>query len=299
MDRNSLIVGYLLDWLGILVCLAGLVIWWGAFKIPAEHVGMTRNKKLYAAGWHFHILGRFMRMVLVDLPGLEKRVSDEVRSNIKDRLDSIESVAGEMGFSFQVSIGATIRNFIDGNKEGLLLGTADMGPLLANITKLADADLSNLRVAKASHEKALAAYEIAAKEIHNSGSGSLLRSLDRAHDGLFSTNWEQLLQKRLWLDFNDIMRGAELELQEMKRLASSSQQTKEEPAPVSGMSTDHALRVLGLQDGANADQIKKAYRDAVKKYNVDQRQSLEDHIRNLVEEKFKEINAAYRILNAR
>lgn len=36
--------------LGILACLGGLVIWWGAFKIPTEHVGLAtfrcRNSRL-------------------------------------------------------------------------------------------------------------------------------------------------------------------------------------------------------------------------------------------------------------
>lgn len=52
--------------------------------------------------------------------------------------------------------------------------------------------------------------------------------------------------------------------------------------------------VLGLREGASEDEIKKAYREMVKKYHPDQYQS--NPLSELAEEKLREINEAYEYL---
>lgn len=52
--------------------------------------------------------------------------------------------------------------------------------------------------------------------------------------------------------------------------------------------------VLGIREGASEDEIKRAYRDMVKKYHPDQYQN--NPLSELAEEKLREINEAYEIL---
>jgi len=52
--------------------------------------------------------------------------------------------------------------------------------------------------------------------------------------------------------------------------------------------------VLGLKDGASIDEIKKAYRELVKKYHPDR--YMDNPLSDLAEEKLREINEAYDIL---
>ena len=64
------------------------------------------------------------------------------------------------------------------------------------------------------------------------------------------------------------------------------------------MTRAEALRILGLPKGATFAEIERARKDAVKKFNVDHRQTLEPHIRELVEEKFKQVNMAFDFLKS-
>ena len=52
--------------------------------------------------------------------------------------------------------------------------------------------------------------------------------------------------------------------------------------------------VLGVKEGASKDEIKKAYREAVKKYHPDKHQ--DNPLNELAEEKMQEINEAYDML---
>ncbi|MDP4092559.1 MAG: DnaJ domain-containing protein [Bacillota bacterium] len=52
--------------------------------------------------------------------------------------------------------------------------------------------------------------------------------------------------------------------------------------------------VLGIKEGASEEEIKKAYREAVKKYHPDQYQN--NPLSGLAEEKLREINEAYEYL---
>ena len=52
--------------------------------------------------------------------------------------------------------------------------------------------------------------------------------------------------------------------------------------------------VLGLKEGASIEEIKKAYRELVKKYHPDR--YMDNPLSDLAEEKLREINEAYDIL---
>ena len=56
--------------------------------------------------------------------------------------------------------------------------------------------------------------------------------------------------------------------------------------------------VLGLPRNATQEDIKKAYRDLVKRYHPDKVNHLGEEFRTLAEKRFKEIQEAYQTLNA-
>jgi DnaJ-domain-containing protein 1 len=53
------------------------------------------------------------------------------------------------------------------------------------------------------------------------------------------------------------------------------------------------FEVLGLRPGASGDEIKSAYRDAIKQYHPDYVVNLGAELREVAERKTKELNAAY------
>lgn len=89
------------------------------------------------------------------------------------------------------------------------------------------------------------------------------------------------------------------ELQERSRKfkGAGANSSESGPAP-SRMTKDMAFRILGLSNGATFSDVQAARKEAIKKFNVDHRQDLEPHIRDLVEEKFKQVNMAYDFLKA-
>ena len=54
---------------------------------------------------------------------------------------------------------------------------------------------------------------------------------------------------------------------------------------------NNPYEVLGIREGASEEEIKKAYREQVKKYHPDQYQ--DNPLSSLAEEKLKELNEAY------
>jgi len=56
--------------------------------------------------------------------------------------------------------------------------------------------------------------------------------------------------------------------------------------------------VLGVHPGASQEEIKKAYKDAVKKHHPDKVQHLGEEFKKIAEEKLKKITEAYRVLSA-
>lgn len=55
--------------------------------------------------------------------------------------------------------------------------------------------------------------------------------------------------------------------------------------------------VLGISEGASEEEIKKAYREQVKKYHPDQYQ--DNPLSKLAEEKLREVNEAYEYLTGK
>jgi molecular chaperone DnaJ len=60
---------------------------------------------------------------------------------------------------------------------------------------------------------------------------------------------------------------------------------------------NNPYEVLGIKEGASEEEIKKAYREQVKKYHPDQYQ--DNPLSQLAEEKLREVNEAYEYLNGK
>jgi len=59
-----------------------------------------------------------------------------------------------------------------------------------------------------------------------------------------------------------------------------------------GMSKGKAFEILEIKPNVTKAEIKKSYRNLVKKYNTDQRATYEEHVIQMLDDKMKEINTA-------
>lgn len=59
---------------------------------------------------------------------------------------------------------------------------------------------------------------------------------------------------------------------------------------------DHALRVLGLEDGASSNDIRKRHRELVREFHPDKHQHLGEVAAKEAEGRFREVQAAYEVL---
>jgi DnaJ like chaperone protein len=64
-------------------------------------------------------------------------------------------------------------------------------------------------------------------------------------------------------------------------------------------SSSDPYRVLGIERNASEDEIKRAYRQLANKYHPDKVYHLGEEFKKLAEQRFKEIEEAYRILKKR
>ena len=68
-------------------------------------------------------------------------------------------------------------------------------------------------------------------------------------------------------------------------------------APKATSKSDH-LETLGLAPGATQPEIRKAYLDLARKYHPDKVEHMGEEFRNVAEERFKSIQAAYEALRS-
>jgi curved DNA-binding protein CbpA len=78
----------------------------------------------------------------------------------------------------------------------------------------------------------------------------------------------------------------------------SSSDSKENTPTVSNPQPKNHHEVLGIEVGANAEEIRRAYRELVKKYHPDRVTHLGEEFRTLAEQRMKAINTAYAALES-
>jgi hypothetical protein len=143
-------------------------------------------------------------------------------------------------------------------------------------------------------------YKETEKEVNKTLIPTLINELYDIYTGIHSENMNELIINGTLTDFQNIINSIKSELTRLKKLALDAQErgyTDEEReysySENNGIMTkEKAFEILGLKQTATKDETKKAYRELVKKYNTDQRTNLEDHIKEMLEEKMKELNNA-------
>lgn len=143
-------------------------------------------------------------------------------------------------------------------------------------------------------------YKETEKEVNKTLIPTLINELYDHYTGLHSDNMDDLIINSSLTDFQNILNSIISELNRLKKLALDAQLkgfTDDKDNTPSNendgkMTKEKAFEILGLKPTSTKEDIKKAYRDMVKKYNTDQRTQYEDHIKKMLEDKMKELNSA-------
>ena len=106
------------------------------------------------------------------------------------------------------------------------------------------------------------------------------------------------LQKRRFSEANPCPRFLWEEPKYEPAPGQSTPPPPKEPPPRTRLTLDSALSILRLARSATLDDLKRAYRDRVRDYHPDRVAHLGSELRDLAEEKTKEINAAYEYLRS-
>lgn len=145
-------------------------------------------------------------------------------------------------------------------------------------------------------------YKETEREVNKTLIPTLINELYDIYIGLHSDNMNEIITD-IGTDFYDIINAIKLELNRLKNLALSAQtkgftdSDNEEyrystEVESEKMTKEKAFKIFEIDSNATKDDIKKAYRKLVKKYNSDQRTHYEDHIKEMLEDKMKELNNA-------
>lgn len=144
-------------------------------------------------------------------------------------------------------------------------------------------------------------YKDTQREVNKTLIPTLINEVDDINTGLHSDNMNDLIINGSLTDFQNIINSIESELNRLKKLALDAQakgftddgnEYTYSNENDNKMTKEKAFELLGIKLTASREEIKKAYRDLVKKYNTDQRIHYEDHIKQMLEDKMKEINCA-------
>ncbi len=144
-------------------------------------------------------------------------------------------------------------------------------------------------------------YKDTEKEVNKTLIPTLINELYDIYKGLHSENLNYLVREGSLTDFQNIINSIKSELDRLKKLAKDAQTrgfTDEEKEYAYSeekngkMTKEKAFEIFGINPSATKEEIKKAYRDMVKKYNTDQRTHYEEHVKQMLEDKMKDLNSA-------
>jgi DnaJ-domain-containing protein 1 len=116
--------------------------------------------------------------------------------------------------------------------------------------------------------------------------------LDAYYQDLLSENVAILVAQQRWEDINRFLQQLIGEVEELRRMA----EEPESPGSPSGMSEAEAFDVLKIPQGSPWNEIKKAFRQAAKRYNIDHRQHLSEAEKEQYQEQYRLVIQAYDLL---
>lgn len=144
-------------------------------------------------------------------------------------------------------------------------------------------------------------YKETQTEVNKTLIPTLLNELVDVHKDLHSAKMDKLITSGSLPKFEESIDSIKFNLNRLKNLARKAQREKDareknkyqsSTENTEKMTYARAFKVLGIPQTATKEEIKKAYRGLVKKYNSDQRANLEEHIKEMLDDKIKEINNA-------
>jgi hypothetical protein len=197
--------------------------------------------------------------------------------NLDSLVSEIQSLAVKMQIQFPNNSLASICQYVEVNKADLLTYTGGLDRLLATELKKAKEDRDNLKKAVNLYEQALSFYTDASLQVNRTGSMPLIKELEQHERLLNHQDIKALLLQRKWADYNNALNLIIADLQNLKDLAvryqeegfeyeeESQDESSEEIPPKEQMTEADALKILGLAKEATKEEIKRVYREQVKK----------------------------------
>ena len=149
--------------------------------------------------------------------------------------------------------------------------------------------------------KALASYNEASRSVAQTGSVTLIKELDQRHLDLHSTHLADCIRQERWVDYEGFTEGLIADFEGLKQIAQEFETDDESgrdeaPKANGGLTEPEACHRLGVGASASSEEINKAWKALNKKFNTTQRQDLEAHVLELLEERNKLINEAHQFL---
>jgi hypothetical protein len=232
--------------------------------------------------------------------GLLKERANELISRINTSLErtheldslesSIKAINVKLNISFPADFKAEIQQFVDANTQTLLRDVTPLNNRIADLISRAKENLTQLEKASDLYSLAKDFYTKTVREVSKTGSPALLTQLDYIHTFLNSENLKDVLQKKDWSNFQDVVNGILDELVTIKKAATNYLEEEEEIVASTETEEERASRILGgVPLNATADQIKRMYKALAAIFHPDSKTVKDDT-------RMKEINWAYDVL---
>ena len=255
-------------------------------------IAKVRPRRLYDC-WLKSRVGRVMGAFDSTLSDM-----DELR-NIES---SIGNLAGQLRIAFAADYVTEVEEHVRSHQVELVFERAAFSQFMNTRLQSAREDHDQLKRGHGRIQEMEKLYLQTAREVNRTNSVSLITESDWLGAGLKPENLPTLLSARKWDEFSQACTMMIDEMTALRECADKHAGTRAESADSGAIpnriTRAEALRILGLSEGATFPTIERARKEAIKKFNVDHRQTLEPHIRELVEEKFKQVNIAFDFLKS-
>lgn len=215
---------------------------------------------------------------------------------------SVNRLVEQLRIAFPANYVAEVEQHVRSHQVELVFERAAFSQFMDTRLQSARKDREELERAVRVIQEMDKLYLETAREVNRTSSVSMITESDWLGAGLQPENLPALLSVRKWEEFNQAASMMKEEMTALRERARKHGATRADSADTSaapaGMTRREALRILGLSEDATFSAIERARKEAIKKFNVDHRQTLEPHIRELVEEKFKQVNMAFDFLKS-
>lgn len=212
----------------------------------------------------------------------------------------VRSTANKIGVDWPPGLTEDAGSFLARTDDSVLLHARGFRRQIASALQQARQDLSNLTAAGELFDKTRLQFRQAAAAANRSDAVTLIHELEGMHDAMVSESMMSLLTERRWDDFAEINMEMVKDLVRIERQASRYQASDAEPSQQRSNDTEYsrACQILGVSEQMTAAEIKRKYRELVRNYHPDRSSQATAAVRALAEERFKQIQQAWEIIEA-